>query len=124
LTKILLIAASGGIGALARYGLAGLTHKLFNFSYPLGTFVVNVVGCLLFGFIWTLAEDRLLIGGEMRTIILVGFMGSFTTFSTFIFESNQLLRDSQYLLAGVNLAGQVILGIIALYAGIILARSF
>jgi len=121
--KVLLIAVSGGVGAAARYGLSGLVHRLFDVSYPLGTFVVNIVGCALFGFIWTLAEDRLLIGGDLRMIILVGFMGSFTTFSTFIFESNQLLRDSQFFLAGINLAGQVILGVLALYAGIALART-
>ncbi len=124
MTKLLLIAASGGVGALARYGLAGLVHRIIEVSYPLGTFIVNVVGCVLFGLIWTLSEDRLLISGEWRTVILVGFMGSFTTFSTFIFESNQLLRDAQYFMMGLNLVGQVVVGLVALYAGILLARLF
>jgi CrcB protein len=122
LARILFIAAGGGIGALARYGLSGLVHRVIEASYPLGTFVVNVAGCFLFGFVWTIFEDRLLLSGDMRTAILVGFMGSFTTFSTFIFESNQLMRESQFLLAGLNIAGQVIIGFVALYAGMLLAR--
>ena len=122
--KIFLIVVSGGVGALARYGLSGLVHRITDVSYPIGTFVVNVVGCFLFGLIWALAEDRLLLGGDARAIILVGFMGSFTTFSTFIFESNELLRDSQFFLAGVNLVGQVALGIVALYLGFFVAKLF
>ncbi len=122
LARILFIAAGGGIGALARYGLSGLVHRVIEASYPLGTFVVNVAGCFLFGFVWTIFEDRLLLSGDMRTAILVGFMGSFTTFSTFIFESNQLMRESQFLLTGLNIAGQVIIGFVALYAGMLLAR--
>jgi CrcB protein len=65
-----------------------------------------------------------LFSGEVRAIILVGFMGSFTTFSTLIFESDQLLRDSQYLLAGLNVVGQIVLGFAALYAGMVLAKIF
>lgn len=122
MTKVLLIAAGGGIGALARYALSGVVHRVFEVGYPLGTFVVNITGCFLFGLLWAVAEERLLIGSETRAVLLVGFMGSFTTFSTFIFESNQLLRDSQYFFAGLNLVGQVIVGIVALYAGLLTAR--
>ncbi|MCK4847116.1 MAG: CrcB family protein, partial [Deltaproteobacteria bacterium] len=79
LTKILLIAASGAVGTLARFGLSGLVQTAYKGNLPLGTFVVNIIGCLLFGFIWTISEEKLTITSEARLIILVGFMGAFTT---------------------------------------------
>ena len=77
-----LLFLAGGAGALARYGVSELANTLVGRQYPLGTFVVNVLGCFLFGLIWELAAVRLLISDTVRLIILVGFMGSFTTFSS------------------------------------------
>ena len=83
---------------------------------------MNALGCFLFGLTWALAEDRLLISGETRLIILVGFMGAFTTFSTFAFETDQLLRDSEWLLAVGNIGVQTTLGLLAVSLGITLGR--
>ena len=119
LQKLLLIAVAGGLGALARYGLAGLVQRITNGEFPWGTAVVNVTGCLLFGVLWAvMVESRLSISGETRAIILVGFMGSFTTFSTFAFETSQMLRDAQWLWAAVNVAGHNVAGIVALFLGL------
>lgn len=123
LTKLALIAASGAAGALARFGLGGLVARIYGGTFPAGTFAVNLVGCFLFGLIWPLAEERLLISSETRTIILVGFIGSFTTFSTLVFETGELLRDSEWALALVNMGGQILLGLVGLIAGMAIGKT-
>lgn len=75
MTKLMWLFAAGGLGALARYGLGGLVQWWSGSELPVGTIVVNLVGCLAFGFVWTLADERLIISGETRFIILTGFMG-------------------------------------------------
>ncbi len=124
LVRILLIAAAGACGALARYGLGGLAQRLAGSSWPLGTWTVNVLGSLLFGVIWAMAMDneRVIIGAETRIILLAGFMGAFTTFSTLSFETAQMLRNSQWVLAGVNAGGQVVVGLAAMFVGMALGR--
>lgn len=122
-TKLALIAVLGAGGALARYGLGGLVYRISGGSFPFGTFVVNIIGCFLFGLIWPLAEERLLISSNTRMIILIGFMGSFTTFSSLIFETSELMRDSQWALALANMGGQVVVGLVALYIGMMVGRS-
>src|SRR5690349_844226 len=89
--RLLLLGATGAVGTLARYWLSGIVQRIAGAGFPWGTLVVNGLGCFVFGFVWTLAEDRLLIGGQTRLILLVGFMGAFTTFSTYIFETQQML---------------------------------
>jgi CrcB protein len=122
LQKIIAIAIAGAVGTLARYWLGGLAQERFNSSFPAGTFAVNMVGSFLFGVVWALAAERLVISSEVRTVVLVGFMGAFTTFSTFMFETGALMRDSQWLLAFGNLAAQVIVGLICLFLGLALGR--
>lgn len=124
MNKFLLIAAGGALGAMARYGLAGFVHRFLPSDYPYGTTAVNALGCFLFGIVWTLADERLYIRTEVRIFLLVGFMGAFTTFSTYIFETAQLARDFQWLYAGVNLAGQIVLGFGALALGMAAGRYF
>lgn len=121
--KYFLMAGAGGLGALARYSLGGLVHRFVTQSFPWGTFVVNITGCFLFGFVWSWAENRLFFTADHRMVVLTGFMGSFTTFSTFIFESQMLIRDNQWMAALLNLLGQNLLGLVALFAGIALARN-
>jgi CrcB protein len=117
-----LLAASGAAGTLARYGLQGLVQRLVPSGFPWGTFAVNALGCLAFGIIWSLAEERLLIGGTARIIWLIGFMGAFTTFSTFAFETAQLLDDSEWLLAVGNVALHNFVGIVLVVVGIALGK--
>lgn len=122
LYKLLWLSLAGALGTLARYALGGAVHRLLGADFPWGTLAVNVLGCLLFGLVWSLAEERLLISGPARFIILTGFMGAFTTFSTFAFETSAQLRDAEGLLAAANVTGQVVLGIAAVVAGIALGR--
>lgn len=123
LHKLLLIGLAGAVGSLARYGLGGVVQNFLGKSFPWGTASVNLLGCLLFGLVWALAvESRLTISAETRMILLVGFMGAFTTFSTFGFETAKLLEDSEWLLALGNLALQNVGGLVAMFLGLALGR--
>jgi len=122
LQKLIYIALAGAAGTLARYWLSGLVQKNFTFDFPLGTAVVNIVGCLLFGLLWAFLESRLSITAQVRTIIFLGFFGGFTTFSAFAFETAQMLDESQYFWASINIVGQNVLGIAAMIAGLTLGK--
>ena len=120
--KLAWLAVAGAAGTLARYGLSGLVQRLQPSGFPWGTFAVNGLGCLLFGIVWALAEERMVISGLTRLVLLVGFMGAFTTFSSFAFETSQMLDDSQWLMAAANLLAQNVIGIALVLAGIALGR--
>lgn len=120
--KILLIALAGAFGTLCRYWLSGLAYDLLGRDFPWGTWAVNILGCFLFGLIWILAEERGLMSAQARILILTGFMGAFTTFSTFVFESGGLIHDGQWLRLALNVGGQNIVGFAALYLGTGLGR--
>lgn len=121
--NLLAIAVGGAIGALARYGLAGAVHRLTSPYFPWGTFVVNLAGCLVFGVVAGLTEERLRIDQTTRTFLLVGVLGAFTTFSTMTFETFELLRDGQAAAAALNAGGQFLLGLAALWIGVVAGRA-
>lgn len=120
--KLLLIALAGACGTLCRYWLSGAMYAALGRDFPWGTWVVNILGCFLFGLVWILAEERGFLSGQTRAIVLVGFMGAFTTFSTYIFESGELLRDAQWLRLVLNIGGQNVAGFAALFLGTSLGR--
>lgn len=120
--KLFLLALAGAVGTLARYGAAGFVQRFHSTSFPWGTLAVNLAGCFLAGLLWTLFENRWPVSGETRAIVLVGFIGAFTTFSAFILESGELVRSAEWMSAFVNVAMQNVFGFIALFAGIVLAR--
>lgn len=120
--NLLLVALGGAVGASARYLLGGFVHDLAGADFPYGTFVVNLVGCVLFGAVAGLGDERFVVGPATRTFLLIGIIGGFTTFSSYTFETFGLLRDAQYVRALANAAGQVVLGLIGLWAGYVGAR--
>lgn len=122
--KILLIGLAGACGALVRYGLGGMVQRYSGATFPWGTLVVNILGSFLFGFIWSLAEQRLVISPETRIIVLSGFLGAFTTFSSFMFETSSLMGEGQWLLAGLNIGGQILFGLTAMFLGLAAGRLF
>lgn len=122
LQKLLLIALAGSVGTLARYGLGGFIQERTSGVFPWGTVAVNLLGCLLFGIVWSSLEERWPTSGETRTIILVGFMGAFTTFSTFMFETARLLGDQEWLPAVGYFTFHNVGGLIALVAGLAVGR--
>lgn len=122
LQRMLLIGFAGAIGTLARYGLGGLVQRVSGNDFPIGTLFVNMLGCFLFGMVWALSDERLLISQETRVIMLGGFMGAFTTFSTFIFDTGGFLRDEQYILATGNILVQTAIGLLCFFSGIVVGR--
>ncbi len=120
---ILAIFVAGGLGALARYGLSGWLQVASGSEFPWGTFVVNVLGALLFGLVYGVGVEREIIPPFWRAILLVGFMGAFTTFSTLAFETEALLRQSKWLWAAANYLGQGAAGIAAVFIGMAIGRS-
>ena len=120
--SILFIALGGALGSLCRYWVSGLAHRIFGASFPFGTVAVNLLGCLFFGAIWGLFENRVQIAPETRLLVLTGFLGAFTTFSTYMFESAGLIRGGQYVLALVNMAGQTLAGLALVLTGLALGR--
>ena len=122
--KLLLLAAAGAVGTLARYGLILWVQDVSKSAFPWGTVVVNVLGCFLFGLVWGLAdvEGRMRLTAGTRAVILTGFMGAFTTFSTYIFETEQLLKDTQWWMAAGNVAVQNVVGLVLMVLGIALGR--
>ena len=124
LQRVILIGLAGALGTLARYGMGGLVQRLSGGHLPWGTLFVNVLGCFLFGMVWALSDERLVISEEARIIMLGGFMGAFTTFSTFIFDTGGFLRDQQYFLATGNMLIQVTIGLLSFFGGIFTVRWF
>ena len=118
--NLLAIAIGGAMGAVARYALSMLVLRVSGTLFPLGTFVVNVVGCLVFGAIAGASAERVQIPPAMRLLLLTGILGGFTTFSSYAFETFVLMRDGQMLWAAINVAGQVVAGLVGMWAGYVI----
>lgn len=119
--KIAMIGVAGAGGALSRYGITQLCAWIFK-GWPTpgwvwGTLAANVIGCLLFGLVWALTEDRWNGAVEIRYIVLVGFLGSFTTFSTFAFEGMGFAVNHRYGMVAIHLLSHMILGLFAVWLG-------
>lgn len=120
-----LIAVSLGAiaGALSRYYLSLWFLHRFGVAFPYGTFVINITGCLLMGFFFTLSADRILsISPEIRLLVATGFLGSYTTFSTYGLETVTLLHSQRFLVAVIYWLGSATLGILSVQLGVLLAR--
>lgn len=124
MTKLLLIAVGGGVGSLLRYLVAGWAQKLAGGTFPFGTLLVNISGCLLIGFLTAALTGRSLMSEEYRIGILVGVLGGYTTFSTFGHETFALLNDGQFVAAVVNIVVSVVLSVAAVWIGYRLAETW
>lgn len=123
--KILFIIGSGSfLGGVARYLVSKLIQNTFITSFPLGTMVVNVIGCFLIGIIFGLSERGNIMSSELRLFLTVGFCGGFTTFSTFAYENVSLLRDGNYFIFALYTSFSVFLGLLATYLGNLTVKSF
>lgn len=115
---IVLVGVGGFIGAVLRYLMSGLVQNLTqSVTFPHGTFVVNITGCFLMGVFSHLVESQAGMTAEMRLLLMVGFLGSFTTYSTFSHETLNLLQDHGFSLALINIGTHLILGISAVLLG-------
>ena len=122
LPGIALVALGGAIGSVSRYVLSTLVLRASESLFPAGTFAVNLIGCLAFGAIIGAAEQRFVLTPEARAFLLVGVLGGFTTFSTYAFESFALLQDGQFAAAALNLAGQVVAGLLGFWVAYVIAH--
>lgn len=122
LSHVLLLAGGSLAGGFARYYLAGFVYRLAGISFPYGTFAVNMTGCLLIGFLSTLADKKFLIGPEEKLLWMIGFCGAFTTFSTFMLETVHLMRDGEMGQAFLNVALSVGVGLLVLRLGMLLGE--
>lgn len=116
------IALGGALGAVARYGMSGWVHEHASATFPWGTLAVNVLGCFLLGLaVWSLRVAAVPV--PVRGFVTIGLLGAFTTFSTFSFEAVALLQDGEWLRAALYLGASVLLGLLAMLAGLALAGA-
>jgi CrcB protein len=118
----LLIGIGGFLGANARYLIGGWFAERYGPSFPYGTLVINVSGSFVIGFFLVLVTEHVIDHPHWRPFFVTGFLGAYTTFSTFSFETFALLQERAYLLALANMGGSVILGLIAVLLGVMAAR--
>jgi CrcB protein len=119
--KLLFLTAGGAIGTLSRYAVSGLAHTLFGSDFPYGTLSVNLLGSFTVGLLWGLFESESL-SPASRSFVFIGFLGGFTTFSTYSLETLNLLRDGQVKFALMNILLHNFLGLVLVFGGFVLAR--
>ncbi len=122
--KVVLVFVGGGFGCVMRYGLGGWVQSAFGPTFPLGTLVVNVSGCLLIGFLSAIFTGPVLLREEYRVALLIGVLGGYTTFSSFGRETMALIDDGQFARASVNVVLSNGVGLFAVWLGARLAERW
>jgi len=115
--NIFIIGMGGFFGAVARYAIGLWIGQKWGRSFPLGTFFINVSGSFFIGFLMALFTERLMLNPQWRMFFIIGFLGAYTTFSTFEYETGALLKDSEWLIAALNVVLSVFVGFAALKLG-------
>ena len=118
-----MIALGGALGALARYQLAAVIQARVPAGFPWGTFAVNITGCFVMGAAATLLTERLVVHPGWRFLIPIGFIGAYTTFSTFEYETFRAVTEGSWMIGAANVGASVVAGYAALWAGVVLART-
>lgn len=120
--SVLLVGTGGFLGAVARY-LTGAAMPFLVGGFPYATMLVNLLGCILIGFFSELALVAHMISAEFRLLLVAGFCGGFTTFSSYMFEVMEMLRDGAFLYASIYLFGSILGGMFCIYLGMLAARA-
>ena len=123
MANIFIIGIGGFLGAISRYGIALWIGQRWGRNFPLGTFVINVSGSFLIGLLMSLFTERFMVNPQWRLMLVVGFLGAYTTFSTFEYETGTLMKDGEWLIAGLNVVLSVFAGFVALKLGEVIAKS-
>ncbi len=121
--SLILVGAGSFAGGVARYLTQLLVQKYYPSSFPFGTLFINITGCFIIGVIYALADKGNLLSPGMRLLLATGFCGGFTTFSSFAFENISLLRDGEFFYTSLYILLSVIIGLLAVYLGILLIKS-
>lgn len=121
--QLVLVGLGGFAGAAARYLIDGAISERNPTAFPLGTLVVNLVGSLLLGLLFAWVIERNLLPPGVRVPVMIGFLGAFTTYSTFMLESWRLIEDGAWVLALVNVGGSAVAGLLAVLAGLAIGRA-
>lgn len=122
--RVLAIGLAGLVGTLCRYWLSGVLARRYGETFPAGTLAVNVAGCFLIGFLFYMFQERYVAGETARTVVLVGFLGGFTTFSSYGLQTFTLLRDGEFAYAAANVVASNLLGLLLVWGGYALAKVF
>lgn len=120
--NLLLIGLGGGVGSMARYLCQKWFSENYPYTFPWGTFVVNLLGCFLIGVIYAASEKTSLLSPQVRLLLITGFCGGFTTFSTFAFENMGLLRSGDVVYFLIYTVSSVVLGIAGVFGGIAIMK--
>ena len=123
LEKLILAGGGGFVGAVARVALGNVVARHAPAGFPYATFLVNVTGCLAIGFLAVFTDEKASLGPKARVFLITGVLGGYTTFSAFGYETTLLLRQGSLGGALVNVFGQVLLGLVALWLGAVAARA-
>lgn len=123
INNLLMIALGGAVGALSRYAIANGVHYFTGRAFPYGTLSVNIIGSFLMGFLLIVLTEKMTVGNEYRSLLLVGFLGALTTFSTFSMETLNLLQQGYLVKAILNIALNVCFCLLASWLGFQLARN-
>lgn len=121
--SLLLIGLGGFAGAVTRYLVDGAVAERTAGSFPWGTLVVNATGSFVLGLLFALSADRAILPAEIRGPVLIGFIGAYTTFSTWMLESWRLVETGALTAAAFNLLGSTVVGIVAVVAGLVIGRQ-
>ncbi len=120
--QLIAIAAGGALGAVMRYLVSNGIYSWLGRGFPWGTMTVNVLGSLVMGLLFVLLTERLALGPQWRAFLLIGFLGAFTTFSTFSMETLNLLEGGEVVRAVLNMVGSVVICVGAAWLGVIVGR--
>jgi CrcB protein len=120
---LLLIGLGGFAGAISRYLVDGWVTDRTGGAFPWGTLAVNLSGSFVLGLLFAMTAERAILPAEIRGPVMIGFIGAYTTFSTFMLESWVLIEDGSYMTAVANLGGSVLLGLVAVVAGLTVGRA-
>jgi fluoride exporter len=121
--KLLLIGLAGLAGTLSRYWLSGVVARRYGETFPMGTLAVNLVGCFLAGLLFYLLQERFLLNQTARTVVMIGFLGGFTTFSSYGLQTFTLLQDGEFAFAAANVVVSNVVGLVFVWVGYTLARA-